>query len=128
VVEVFADDEVIRPKHYRLAYPELTHPLRLLDLRRNGAMRAGTTPEISKTADYELPWDWSRYWYSSAACDSVDGILYYGARNDGHCVALYERAATSLVCDRCSIELGHPALRDELLRIADETGFRLVIN
>jgi hypothetical protein len=127
IVETFADDQVIRPQYYRLAAPRIIEPLRLLDLRRNGAIRAGTTPEISKTGEYSYSWSWSRYWYQEHACESVDGILYYGARNDGLCVALYERAESRLECNDCSIELGHPALRDELLRIADETGYRLVL-
>jgi hypothetical protein len=126
VIEVFADYEAIRTEHHRIAVPQLTRTVRLLDLRDNGSMRAGTVPELSKTGDYDFSWAWARYWYDSHAYDSVDGILWSGARNDGRCVVLFERASSALTCDDCSIPLSHPLLSDELLRISAETGYRLV--
>lgn len=99
----------------------------MLDLRRNGAMLAGTVAEISKTGNALSTWSWARYFYERRAVyGDVDGLLWLGAHNDGDCLVLFERAQMSLSCELCSVPLDHPALRSELLRVVRDHRLMLV--
>ena len=48
-----------------VAYPHLTRDLRLLELRRRGAMRAGANAALAKVADRPLSQQWSQYFYDN---------------------------------------------------------------
>lgn len=96
VVETFGDTGIIEIKAQQLAFMELRRTLTLLDLRGPGAMRAGSVAALAKIADRNLSQAWSCYFYE--AYPQIDGILYYNAHNDEQSMALYERAASSLLC------------------------------
>lgn len=100
IVEVFGDTKVIDYGEKHIALPTVTRDLELLDLRRRGAMRAGSVAALSQNADYGLSQSWSRYFYEHAdVYTSIDGLLYANAHNGGDAVALYERAAGALQCE-----------------------------
>jgi hypothetical protein len=124
LVEVFGDTRVVEFAEKRVARSLLNRDLRLLDLRENGAMRAGTVAAIAKTAEYALSQEWSRYFYEHAALYSlVDGLWYRNAHNDEEAVALYERCSDALVCRSEDVRrLDDAELRPAVLDIALETG------
>lgn len=127
VVEVFGDSREIELAPWRVARPAVTAPIRLLDLRENGAMLAGTFTELTKTSDLSLTWAWSRLFYENGDYEAPDGLLYAGAHNDGPCVALFERAQERLDCVNCSLPLDHPLVFDELIQIADDHNMGLAL-
>jgi RES domain len=120
VVELFGDDRLVWLEPWHLARPEVIKPLRLLDLRDNGAMRAGTVAEIAKTAEMKMTWRWSRYFYEESTYGEIAGLLWLSAHNDGNCIVLFERAEENLACDHCSLPLNDPGIRDDLLRAVDD--------
>lgn len=119
VVEVFGDLGVVELGERRLAKPLLRRELLLLDLRRRGAMRAGTVAAIA-SADHPLSQGWSRYFYEHPDIyEQSDGLLYPNAHNGADAIALYDRAEDGLVCpperDR---PLTDPVIETELRRLA----------
>ena len=120
IAEVFGDRGAIETGAREVAELMVTRPLILLDLRRNGAMRAGTVAAIGKIADRPVSQEWSRYFYEHPAHYMVvEGLMWYGAHNDEECVALYERARNAITCPPgATVRLDDPALRPELLTIA----------
>ncbi len=122
LVEVFGDTGVVDLHRHYVASPILRRDLRLLDLRRNGAMRAGTKAAIAKVSDRGLSQAWSRHFYETTGVYAVvDGLIYLNAHNDEVAVALYERAADALECppDRV-MRLEDEALRAAVLEAADD--------
>ena len=120
LVETFGAVGLIEFGEKCVAYPHLTRDLRLLDLRRRGAMRAGANAALAKVADRPLSQQWSRYFYDNAEVYSrIDGLVYFNAHNDAVSFALYERAADALECPPSHvIRLDHPALRPTIVRVA----------
>jgi len=120
IVEIFGDDGVIECNEWHLAIPKLMRDVRLLDLRDQGAMRAGSVAAIGKVPDHSLSQAWSRHFYEQAEYQQPDGILWYNAHNDEEAVMLYERASGDLECppDRI-LRLDDPFLRPYLAQIAD---------
>ena len=112
LVEVFGDTGVVAFADLAVAMPTVTRPLRLLDLRDHGAMRAGTVAAIAK-CEHRLAQPWSRHFHETAADDGVvDGLIYRNAHNDEPAVVLYERARPALACpDDAVPRLDHPGLR-----------------
>jgi RES domain-containing protein len=127
LVEVFGDAWVIEFREKHVARPSLVRDMHLLDLRGNGAMRAGTVAALTKAADYALTWAWSRYFYENEAMYTrVDGIWYSNAHNDEDAVALYERACDALVCrDEDVRRLDDEELRASIIESALRTGLIL---
>lgn len=98
VVEVFGDVGTVAFGGRRVANPVVTEELVLLDLRRSGAMRAGTVVGIS-AADHQLSQEWSRYWYEHPGIyGDIHGLVYPNAHNGMDALALYERATDALDC------------------------------
>lgn len=126
IAEVFGDRGAIETGTREVAELEVVRPLLLLDLRDDGAMRAGTVSAIGKIAGRPLSQEWSRYFYERASHYlTVDGLIWYGAHNDEECVALFERADDAIVCPTGAILLlDDPRLRPTLLDIAQ--GLNLV--
>jgi hypothetical protein len=121
VVELFGDERLVVLSPFRLARPHVKRRLRLLDLRENGAMLAGTVAEIAKSGDVVLTWEWARYFYEQAETyEDLDGLIWLGAHNDGECIVLFERAEDGLSCEDCSLPLSDRSLRDGLLRAVRE--------
>ncbi len=126
VVEMFGDERIVELEPWRLARPSVVEPLRLLSLRAEGAMRAGTVAELGKTGSSSETWAWSRFFYEREDLyNRIDGMTWLGAFNDGKCVVLFERALSRLRCDSCSLPLSHPALRDPILRVVRDHNLRL---
>jgi hypothetical protein len=117
-VEVFGDTGIVEIGKRLVALPILDRPLQLLDLRAHGAMRAGTVAAIAK-CEHQHAQPWSRYFYETDSdFDSVDGLIYLNAHNDGDTLMLDERGRNSLRCDSKSVlRLDDPSLRPLLLEI-----------
>jgi hypothetical protein len=125
VVECFGDDYVIEPDGAWFTVLETTRELRLLDIRKRGAMHAGTLAAINQDGARETTQDWSRYWYGHPGLAGVDGLLYAGAHNDDDAVALWERADGALepAFDRPATD---PAVLSELLVVAHDLGMTVL--
>lgn len=99
VVEVFGDLGSVVFGDYHVAKPEATRDLDLLDLRREGAMRAGSVAALAKIANRTVSQVWARHFYEhSDIFGTIDGILYSNAHNDEEALVLFERAAGALTC------------------------------
>jgi hypothetical protein len=120
IVEYFGDIGVIELKGQQIGQIQLTQDLTLLDLRANGAMRAGSVAALAKTADRSLSQEWSRYFYEQTSqYEHIDGISYLNAHNDEEAIALYERAQSALICPATRISpLAHPSLRPSIQQAA----------
>lgn len=116
LVEYFGDTGVIEIKDQCIGSIEITRPLKLLDIRGPGAMKAGSVSALAKTADRDLSQQWSRYFYEYENIYSrVEGIIYSNAHNDEAAIALYERAQDGLVClQNQVIQLASPKLRSAI--------------
>jgi hypothetical protein len=122
LVEVFGDTGVVDLGHHHVASPILRRDLRLLDVRRNGAMRAGTKAAIAKVSDRGLSQAWSRHFYENTEIYAeVDGLIYLNAHNDEEAIALYERASDALECPPERVtKLDDQTLRTAVLEAADD--------
>lgn len=119
VVETFGETGVIECGDYFAARTGLKRRVRLLDLRGNGAMRAGSIAALMSVPTRRLSQVWSRYFYASPLFKNMDGLLYTNAHNEEESVALYERAADALECGPAdSLPLNDPALRTYLQEVA----------
>jgi RES domain len=120
LVEYFGDIGAIELKGQQICRVQLVRDLTLLDLRGNGAMRAGSVAALAKVADRNLSQEWSRYFYEQTShYRQVDGISYLNAHNDEEAIALYERAQSALVCpDTQILRLDHPSLRPAIQQAA----------
>jgi hypothetical protein len=116
VVEVFGDDGMICTGSRRLASLLLERNLRLLDLRGEGAWRAGATAAICSSPFHRDIQPWARYFYESDAC--LDGLLYPNAHNAADAVALFERAEYALIAEH-DLPLADPRMRPRLLAAAE---------
>lgn len=122
LVEIFGDTGVVDIGGHHVASPILRRDLHLLDLRGNGAMRAGTKAAIGKVSDRRLSQAWSRHFYGTPEIyGEVDGLVYLNAHNDEEAIALYERAGDALDCPPSRVmRLGDAALRPAILEAADD--------
>lgn len=122
LVEYFGDVGIIELKDQQICRVQLTRDLTLLDLRANGAMRAGAVAALAKIADRDLSQEWSRYFYEQTdQYGEIDGISYLNAHNDEEAIALYERAQSALVCpDTQILPLAHFSLRPGIQQAALE--------
>jgi RES domain len=120
LVECFGDTGVIEIKGQQIGRIQLTRDLTLLDLRANGAMRAGSVAALAKVADRHLSQDWSRYFYEQTDLyRQIDGISFLNAHNDEEAIALYERAQSALICpDDQVLPLAHPSLHPAIQQAA----------
>lgn len=120
LVECFGDTGVIEIKGQQIGRIQLTRDLTLLDLRANGAMRAGSVAALAKVADRHLSQAWSRYFYEQTDLyRQIDGISFLNAHNDEEAFALYERAQSALICpDDRILPLAHPSLRPAIQQAA----------
>jgi RES domain len=120
LVECFGDTGVIEIKGQQIGRIQLTRDLTLLDLRANGAMRAGSVAALAKVANRHLSQAWSRYFYEQTDLyGQIDGISFFNAHNDEEAIALYERAQSALICpDDRILPLAHPSLRPAIQQAA----------
>ena len=120
LVECFGDTGAIEIKGQQIGRIQLTRDLTLLDLRANGAMRAGSVAALAKVADRHLSQAWSRYFYERTDLyGQIDGISFLNANNDEEAIALYERAQSALICpDDRILPLAHPSIRPAIQQAA----------
>jgi hypothetical protein len=116
VVEVFGDDGMICTGSRRLGSLLLKRNLRLLDLRGEGAWRAGAAAAICSSPFHRDAQPWARYFYESDAY--LDGLLYPNAHNAADAVGLFERAEHALIAEH-DLPLADPRLRPRLLAAAE---------
>jgi hypothetical protein len=126
LVEVFGDTKVISEKDkngkpYFVAVPLLKRDLLLLDLRKDGAMRAGTITAISK-CQHQFSQKASRIFYDNTTIFGLlDGLIYSNAHNDEDSIALYERAEGSLKCPGSNvIAINDARIRPKILSVANK--------
>ncbi len=97
LVEIFGATRIIDRADYLASVVRIRRPLRLLDLRGEGAMCAGTVAAVTKTPDRGISQQWSRYFYDyPQVYGAVDGLLSASAYNDEDVITLYERAVDAL--------------------------------
>jgi RES domain len=116
IIEVFGDAGTIETGRYRVAIVETTRPLRLLDVKGDGAWKAGSVAALVKTADRALSQGWARLFYADARYGLVDGISYGNAHDDDQAYVRFERAGPPTVVTTC--ELADPRLEAEVIEIA----------
>jgi RES domain len=128
LVEYFGDTGMIEIKDQCVCKVDITKPLKLLDIRGAGAMKAGSVSALAKTADRTLSQEWSRYFYEQAnAYSMIDGLIYFNAHNDEKAMAIYERGKNKLACSASQVlRLDHPKLRSAIQQAAIENNLIFV--
>ena len=124
IVEIFGDTRIIDCGNWRAAVSQLNQDLRLLDLRKSGAMRAGTVAAVGQAPDHTIAQAWSRHFYTEPAYKNPDGLIWHNAHNGEEAVMLYERAQ-SAIFSLGELPLVHQGLRPELQIIALENNLTL---
>ena len=114
LVEIFGDTRVIDVGTFEVAQIKCNRDLTLLDLRGDGAMKAGTVSAVCKDTNHSHSQNWSRYFYENPFIyGTIDGLIFGNAHNDEIAFALYERCEQSLV-SVMTTSLRHDSLRDEI--------------
>ena len=128
LVECFGDTGIIEITEQSICYVEISRHLKLLDLRKEGAMRSGANTALAKIADRSLSQEWSRYFYENENIyTSIDGLIYYNAHNDEEAIALYERAQNALICNSNQVmPLNAPLLRPAIQQVAIDNNLTFV--
>ncbi len=121
LVEVFGDTGIIQITDHKIGLITPNCDLILLDIRNQGAMRAGANEAtLSKIPDRTTSQTWSRYFYEQPDIyTQIHGIIYGNAHNDEDAIALYERAEQFLTLKE-EVSLKHKDLRSLILKAAFE--------
>jgi hypothetical protein len=93
IVEV-SDDLVLDIGERRHVLLEVLQDVRVLDLRRNGAMLAGIDARIGK-CDHDDSQPWARYFYEDAQYNSPFGLIWLNSHNDAEALAFFERTGAA---------------------------------
>jgi hypothetical protein len=119
LVEVFGDVGIIQITDHRIGLVTPKLDLNLLDIRNQGAMRAGANEAtLAKIPDRGVSQAWSRYFYEQPQIYSqIHGIIYGNAHNNEDAIALYERAEEFLRLEE-ELSLKHKDLRRTILNAA----------
>jgi hypothetical protein len=115
LVEVFGDDGLIATQDRRLGALRVGRSLRLLDLRGEGAWKAGATQAICSCPSRAISQEWARYFYETEP--KLDGLIYGNAHNGADAIALFERADGALSLEH-DLALADPRLGTRLLAAA----------
>lgn len=129
LVEIFGDVGCIEITDQQIAIVTATRDLKLLDLRGDGAMRAGANEAtLAKTEKRGLSQAWSRYFYEQSAIYSqIHGLIYYNAHNNEEAIAIYERAEHFFTCKPENIlPLRHELLRGVILKAAEDNNLEVI--
>ena len=116
LVEVFSDTlPLIEITDHQVVLLTAKRDLMLLDIRDQGAMRAGANEaSLAKTDKRSITQAWSRCFYEEKAIYSeIDGIIYRSAHNNQDSIVFYERAKDYLTYDPDADVL---SLKDKQLR------------
>jgi hypothetical protein len=130
LVECFGDQGIVVFDQHQLAVITLLQDLKLLDIRRSAAMRAGANAALSKCDQRPLSQAWSRYFYEQQEIyPEIQGIFYYNAHNDEESIALYECAEYFLHCSIKPIVLKEALkskrLRSRILKVAKDNNLKV---
>ncbi len=122
LVEVFGSRGGGESHALRYCGVRTERPLRLLDLRGNGALRAGTILGVCAQS-HKLAQEWSRCFYEHPDIyGRLEGLIYPNAHNGEASIALYERADTALQpVPAWDFELRDPTHRASVVRALKET-------
>jgi hypothetical protein len=122
LVEIFGDSRMIEVGSWEVAVFEPTRDLKLMDLRGEGAMKAGTVAAICKDSDHKYSQIWSRYFYENKFIyEEIDGLIFQNAHNEETAFALYERCQADLSVLKTGT-LKDQALRTQIELIAARLG------
>ncbi|NOR24478.1 MAG: RES domain-containing protein [Desulforhopalus sp.] len=99
IVEVFGEDMEVR-RNYDIVTITTDKELKLLDLRGDGAIRAGAVG-ASANADTQYTQDWARYFYDDpdGYYPGICGIIWASAYNQGENIVFWERAEPHIHVD-----------------------------
>ncbi|MBP9093442.1 RES family NAD+ phosphorylase [bacterium] len=123
LLEIFGDTKIVKCGKWEIVVFEIERELSLLDLRGDGALRAGSVAALCKDSVHSLSQKWSRYFYQNPFLYSeIDGLIFGNAHNDELALVLYERCKSSLRLI-INIPLASKNLRYSLLKIASDLGF-----
>jgi RES domain len=129
LVEVFGDIGCIEITDQQIAIVTATRDLKLLDLRGDGAMRAGANEAtLAKTEKRGLSQAWSRYFYEQPAIYSqIHGLIYCNAHNNEEAIAIYDRAEHFFTSKPENVlPLKHELLRGSILKAADDNNLEVI--
>lgn len=111
---------------WEVAVLESARELKLLDLRGEGAMKAGTVAAVCKDSNHKFGQTWSRYFYDNTFIyGAIDGILFQNAHNDETAFALYERCQSDFIVAKTG-KLTDPALFTQIHLIAARLGMLVI--
>lgn len=100
LVEVFGDCKRIETGNYEVGKILTLESMRLLDLRKDGAMRAGSVAALTKDGRFCISQQWSKFFYENKFLyGEIDGLIYGNAHNDEDSVVFYERAKNKSKCE-----------------------------
>jgi hypothetical protein len=125
LVEVFGDARMIERGTFRMVRSTLRTSAVVLDLRGDGAMRAGTIAAVGSIERRDVTQAWARWFYETYP--RVEGLLYANAHNGEDAVALFERGRRAIeAASQRVVRLARPDMEEPLLRIAARTGMIVV--
>lgn len=131
LVEVFGD----RPEAAEITEEHLfailtaKRDLKLLDIRNEGAMRAGANDAtLAKSNRRIVTQAWSRLFYEyQIIYPEIDGIIYGNAHNNEDAIAFYERGKKHLNCKQEDVfPLADPKLRGYVLKAAKDNNLKVI--
>lgn len=121
LVEIYGDKGYGRARNRRHCEVATNRKLLLLELRGDGAMRAGAITAIC-SGSHTIARLWSRYFYDHPELyGHIDGLAYRNAHNEGTAYALYERCADALDFTTWDDRLDDERRRSEYERAAAES-------
>lgn len=113
IVEV-SDDLLLDIGERRHAVLAVLRDIDVLDLRRNGAMRAGVDARIGKCSHDESQ-PWGRCFYDDVVYGTPQGLTWLNSHNDAIAFAFFERTGPAFLV------LSDVRMADELAVIATTT-------
>ena len=121
LAEIAGETKIIdnRADVRKVCWVNANRPLKLLDLRGDGASRVGAYDEISPDPDRSRTQSWSRYFYQTYT--DIDGIIYTSARIRVDAVILYERAENCLDLQD-DVYMSDPDLYPLMIQLAQDRG------
>ncbi len=131
LVEVFGDipEAAEITEEHLFAILTAKRDLKLLDIRNNGAMRAGANDAtLAKTNRRIVTQAWSRLFYEyEAKYPEIYGIIYGNAHNNEDAIAFYERGKKHFNCKQEDVlSLADPDLRRYVLSAAKDNNLKVI--
>lgn len=121
LLECFGDEFVIDPTDARLTVLAVKRDLRVLDLRGQAAVNAGTVAAVNQDGDRRTTQDWGRYWYEHPDMAGIEGLLFAGAHDGDDALVVNERCGDAFE-PLLDLPMLDPHVLAEVLVVADELG------